>query len=331
MKMFLKILKWLGISLLLLITGIFLFITLRWDRKWEAPYPKISASKDSAIIARGKYLVYGPSHCATCHVPMDKIKAVENGAEMPLTGGWELKLGELGTFRAPNLTPDMETGIGKLTDQELARTLRHGVGSDGRFIFPFMPYTDMTDEDLTAVISYLRSQEPVKNEVQKSSYGFMGKALLAFGLFKPKGPEAPPAASIVRDSSAVYGKYIAYNLSNCRGCHTELDKQSGQYIGKDFAGGMVFDPEPLSEGYAFISPNITPDSKSGIMSGWDQQTFLNRFRSGRIHKGSPMPWGAFSRMDDIDLKAIYKYLTSLEPVQNPIEKIVYAPGEKLPE
>jgi hypothetical protein len=44
-----------------------------------------------------------------------------------------------------------------------------------------------------------------------------------------------------------------------------------------------------------------------------------------------MAWGAFSRMNEVDLKALYRYLKSLKPVLNKIEKTVYKPGEKIPE
>ena len=87
-------------------------------------------------------------------------------------------------------------------------------------------------------------------------------------------------------------------------------------------------PDAFSEGYSFITPNLTPDKETGIMANWDESTFINRMRAGRVHKGSPMPYGAFSRMDDLELKAIYRYLQSLDPVNNKIEKIVFAPGEK---
>src|SRR5690606_41627233 len=110
--------------------------------KYHAPYPDITASTDSAVIARGKYLAFGPAHCGTCHVPMNKVMDVENGEEIPHSGGWELTIPP-GTFRAPNLTPDMETGIGKLTDGEIARTMRHMVGNDGRCIMPFMHFAEM--------------------------------------------------------------------------------------------------------------------------------------------------------------------------------------------
>lgn len=326
MKIFLKIL---GV-IALLIVGIVIFILAAWDKNFDAPYPDIQASTDSTIIARGKYLAFGPAHCSVCHVPMDKIMDVENGMKMPLSGGWELDIPP-GVFRAPNLTPDEETGIGKLSDGEIARALRYSVGSDGRFLGPFMPFQEMSDEDLTAIISFLRSQKAVKNEVKKTEIKFLGKALMAFGMLKPVGPKKTPPKSVVIDSTAEYGEYLANTVSNCKFCHTQADLKSGELVGPLFAGGGVFSPDAFSEGYAFISPNLTPDPETGIMSNWDEEDFISRFHAGRIYDGSPMAWGAFSRINDLELKALYRYLQSLKPVKNEIKKVVFNPGEKLPE
>src|SRR5690606_6140037 len=154
-------------KLLLVFAGIilllFAFIQIAGNKKFDAPYPEIVASTDSSIIARGEYLVFGPAHCATCHVPMDKIKDVESGLKMPLIGGWEVDIPPM-TLRAVNLTPDHITGIGNRTDGELARTIRYGITHDGRFLPPVMPYSQMSDEDLQAIISFLRSQAPVENK-----------------------------------------------------------------------------------------------------------------------------------------------------------------------
>jgi len=261
---------------------------------------------------------------------MDKILEVENGLEIPLSGGWEIEFPGFGIFRAPNLTPDMETGIGKLTDAELARTLRHSVGSDGRLMFPFMTFQEMSDEDLTAVISFIRSQEPVSHEVKRSEYAFMAKAFITFGMFKPEGPKNTPPKFVQRDSTSAYGKYICYNVADCRGCHTEMDMNTGEFIGPDFAGGTKFPADAFSEGYSFVTPNLTPDKKTGVMSQWSEEAFISKFRAGRLTKGTPMPWGAFSKMDDTDLKAIYRYLSSLEPIERNVGKTIYAPGEELP-
>jgi len=325
-KIFLGILAVLIVAILAFV----LYVQNAWkNRVFDAPYPDIKASTDSALIERGRYLAYGPAHCATCHVPMDKVRDVEEGLQIPLSGGWELEL-PLGTFRAPNITPDMETGIGKLTDGEVARVMRHSIGADGRFIFEFMPFQNMSDEDLIAVISFLRSQPPVRHEVPRSEYSFLGKALFSLMKVQPTGPSGTPPKTVPREVSAEYGKYLAYSVANCYGCHTERDLKTGAFTGKPMAGGLLFEPDPFSEGYAFVTPNLTPARNTGIMYSWSEDAFVSRFKAGRIHRGSHMPWGAFSRMDEDDMRAVYRYLRSIEPVENKIEQIVFAPGEKLP-
>jgi len=325
MKILLRILAGLGILIILFV----IFVYIAGNKKFEAPYPETKASTDSAVIARGKYLVYGPMHCATCHVPMDKIPEVEAGDIIPLTGGWELDIPP-GTFRSRNLTPDMETGIGKLTDGEIARTLRYGVGSDGRPILAFMPFQEVSEEDLTAVISFIRSQAPVHHTLKHTEFKFLGKALLAIGVIKPEGMKNPPPVSVIRDSTREYGNYLVNNVANCKGCHTNRSMMTGNFTGPPLAGGHLFEPDAMSEGYAFVPPNLTPDPEFGVITNWSEEAFITRFRKGRVYKTSPMPWGSFSRMDEVDLKAIYRYLHSLEPVKRKAEKTVYAPGEKLP-
>jgi len=329
MKLTLSILKWIGIVLVFLFVGIFIFVQLAWDKKYEVPYPDMVATTDSAVIARGKHLTFGPAHCVTCHVPMDKVQDAENGIEMPLSGGWEMAIPP-GIFRAPNLTPDKVTGIGDIADRDIARAMRYSVNHNGHCMFPFMPFQELSDEDVVAILSFLRSQEPVNNYVEPSKPTFMGKALLALRVIKPEGPRNTPPKSVEIDSTIAYGSYLANSVANCMGCHTERDFKTGAYVGADFAGGTLFVPDPFTLGYAFITPNLTPHKETGIMATWDELTFINRFRAGRVYDGSPMPWGAFERMTDLELKAIYRYLQSLDPVDNKIEKIVFAPDEKLP-
>ncbi len=326
MKKLFRIVVWTGLAVLLLIFGFFTLVQITWDNAIDAPYPDIRATSDPAVIARGEYLVYGPSHCAVCHVSMDRMLDVDNGLKLPLTGGFEEVIPGFGIIRAPNLTPDEETGIGRLTDGEIARSLRHMVSSDGRPLFPFMEFQEMSDEDLTAIISYLRSLEPVRNQVKPTEYTFMGKALLAFGLFKAKGPDVTPPVSITPDTTIAYGRYLAHDVANCRSCHTSMDNQ-GNPTGPDFSGGFVFHPTEWSQGYTFVSPNITPHETSGIMAHWTEEVFINRFRAGRAYERSHMPWGSYSRMSDDDLKAIYRYLQSLDPVDNKVARTVYFPGE----
>ena len=327
MKKVFKILFWMIGFFILLILCLVLFVSLTWEKKYEAEYPEIRASSDSTLIERGRYLVYGPAHCVACHVPIDQYKAADRGDQLPLIGGGEIKL-EVGTFRTRNLTPDMETGIGKLTDGEVARILRHGVGHDGRLIPPFMPFQDMSDSDLTAIISFLRSQEPVSHFVEPSTYTFLGKAVLAFGLLVPESPKVTPPVSVKIDSTVVYGEYLVNSIAECVGCHSPRDLTNGAYIGPKMSGGLAM-LEP--NGHTYVTPNLTPEPSTGVIANWSEQAFIQRFRAGRIIEGSPMPWGNFATMHEVELKAIYRYLKSLDPVVNLVEKTDYAPGEALPE
>lgn len=318
------------LALAVLIFGLVAFIFASWEKKYDAPYPDITASKDSAVIARGKYLIFGPAHCVTCHVPMDKIADAENGIEMPLSGGWTLPI-DPGIFRAPNLTPDMETGLGSWKDNEIARALRYMVNKDGHTMFPFMPFQELSDDDLTAIISYLRTQAPVNHKVERSELNFLGKALSAFGVVKPEGPKNTPPKSVAIGPTVEYGSYLANSVANCRGCHTERDLKTGAFTGVDFAGGFMMPPDAFSKGYSFVTPNLTPDAETGVMTDWSESTFVSRMKKGRVVETTPMPWGCFSTMDTTDLKALYQYLHSLKPTSNKIVQTVYAPGQKLPE
>jgi mono/diheme cytochrome c family protein len=330
MRKFFKILLWLVIALALVIVVIVGYIQLNWNKTFEAPYPDIKSSTDPVMIERGKYLAFGWSHCAACHVPADKVRDIDNGLQMPLIGGWDESIAGFGTFRAPNLTPDAETGIGDMTDAELARAIRYCVKHNGKILPPFMVFQGLSDEDLTAVISFLRSQEPVNNKVKPSDYGFVAKAVIAFGLLKPQGPKNIPPVAVRQDTTIEYGKYLANNVGNCLGCHVRIDA-TGKQVNPDFAGGGVFPPTAFSKGYGFVSPNLTPHKTTGAIADWSEQAFIDRFKGGRLYDGSPMPWGMFSRMNDIDFKALYRYLHSLEPVEFKVEKTVYSPGEEMPE
>ncbi len=329
MKSFLTILKWISGGLGILVICFIIFANVRGGRTFDAPLPDLAASQDSSVIARGKYLVYGPGHCATCHMPMDKHAEVEAGAELPLIGGFELAIPP-GIFRAPNLTPDVETGIGSFSDGHLARALRYSVREDGRSLFPFMPFQDMSDEDIVAIISFLRSQPPVHNPMETTELSFLGKTAVAFNLIGPVHPTKTPPRAVKIDSTIEYGEYVANAIANCRGCHTTRDLKTGAFIGIDFAGGMIMKDDPIANGYSFISPNITPHLTDGVMTHWSESTFINRFKAGRIHQGSPMPWGAFSIMTDLELKAVYRYLQALDPAPGKFTKTVFAPGDVLP-
>lgn len=240
-----------------------------------------------------------------------------NGEKVPLSGGLDFVMPP-GIVRAPNITPDVETGIGGFTDGQIARALRYGVKHDGSPLVDFMPFYHISDEDLTAIVSYLRYSKPVKNKREGNEWNFLGKMVHAFGFIRPMGDgNVPPAPE--RDSTIAYGKYLAESVANCRGCHTQRDLMTGAYIGIDYAGNQPFEVMDnqgnIVKGKHLVTPNLTPDPETGRIAQWPQEVFIARMHAGAAIPGTPMPWGPYKTMSDIDLIAIYKYLHSLEPVK----------------
>jgi mono/diheme cytochrome c family protein len=308
-----KILKWTGLTILFLVAVITIATATRQHLTYEAPYPNIKASTDSAMVAKGRHIVLGPGHCVDCHSPIrnaDSVLAL--GQEVPLTGGYTFKL-PFGTFYTKNLTPDSTTGIGQYTDAEIGRILRYSVKKNGEAVLPFMPFQNMSDEDLTAVISYLRSLKPVANAVPEHSYNVVGNVIKAF-MIKPSAPTEPIQTYVPEDSTAEYGKHMVMAVANCNECHTRRDG-IGNYVGAPLAGGTVFKEEGKP---TLVTPNLTPHP-SGRLFNWSEEDFIRRFRMGRTIKHSHMPWESYGRMSDTELKAIYNYLRTVEA--HPTEQV----------
>lgn len=220
-----------------------------------------------------------------------------------------MKAGPFGTFYPANLTPDPETGLGKLSDAQVARVIRHGVAPDG-MLDPLMTFAvgPIADEDLVAVISYLRSIKSVKNAVPKDEWGFLAKALA--GKFNPNMAKAPAFVKEKEGEPSVErGEYIANGPALCAGCHSPYDVADGFKLkGEKFSGSFQADPDPFEDGMEIQEPNIT---KKGVLANFDEQQFVDRFKKGgRAFKGSKMPWENFAKMTEDDLKSIYRYLTT---------------------
>src|SRR5262245_48666262 len=202
---------------LVLGVALVLYAQLRWDRTFTAPASALQASTDSAAIARGRYLVYGPAHCAYCHTSgPEQWARIDAGEPVPLTGGLLFPIPP-GRFRTPNLTPDPETGIGRRSDEELVQLIRHGVRADGRAAVPFMEFFGLSDEDLVGIISYLRSQAPVRNAVPEHELSFLGKVVMALVIAPPEERPTPPASSPPAGPTVERGAYLANNVALCAG------------------------------------------------------------------------------------------------------------------
>jgi mono/diheme cytochrome c family protein len=299
-----KTFKVLGI-LVGLIVVFLIYVQITFKQKFEAPLTGIRTSGDSSVIARGKYLM-GPAHCYACHTP-DSLKNL--GLQAPLIGGSAYRT-PFATFYIPNITQDKETGVGNNTDEELARAIRYNVNHRGEAMVGFMAYNNLSDGDLTAIVSYLRTLSAVKNKVPAHNYNIVGKILMRF-LIKPylnfEKSELKP------DTTPAYGKYLAYSVAQCYSCHTERNNM-GQFISQPFAGGSKWEYENAT----YISPNLTPHDSTGRIAKWNEQTFIQRFRAGKVLENSPMPWDGYQHMSDNDLKALYRFLKSLPGVKKEV-------------
>ncbi|KAB2898493.1 MAG: cytochrome c [Kofleriaceae bacterium] len=289
----------------------------------RTPLPAITARTDAATIARGEYLVHAVAHCSTCHGPADLMTQRQLDFRQPLVGGftWELgPLGLFGSFTARNLTPHA-TGIGAMSDGQLARVIRHGVDSRGK-LSPMMRIAvgPMSDEDLTAIISWLRAQAPV--EARRPSYelGFLGK--VAALDFRPR-LDPPPAHVPEGELGVARGKYLAEGPAACVGCHTPADPIAGfARSGPLFSGEAEAEVDPTNTTQEIIAPNLTPDPETGHLAGWTEDVFVARFRAGRVIKGSKMPWEGFALMTENDLRSLYRYLQTVPPARRQVGRTV---------
>ncbi len=89
---------------------------------------------------------------------------------------------------------------------------------------------------------------------------------------------------------------------------------TGAMTGPRFGGtaGFTESDDPL---HTWSPPNITSDPETGRLGTMTEDQFVARFRQGRVIPGSPMPWQAFSRIAEDDLRSMYRYLKSVPPVK----------------
>jgi mono/diheme cytochrome c family protein len=306
--------------------GAALYALKAYQRTWDVPLPATRAVTDPAVIARGEYLVNGPAHCADCHSPDGAKEAMFRGELVPLTGGTG-EITFLGDWTAPNLTPDSATGLGTLSDGEIARSLRTGVNREGRIALPFKDtYADMAEEDLVAILSYLRSLKAEPGVAPRKDVNLLGKITLAYFL-EPYGPKHPPIRQrFAPDTTVAYGDYVANVIGRCESCHTPRNLKTGEFLGAPFSGGMPFKSR-ARPGMLYVSPNLTPDPETGVLTNWDEDTFVEVMKRGAAFADSPMPWGSYRRMTETDLRALYRYLHSLAPVRRDNGPIAQTEGE----
>ena len=187
--------------LLVLLIAIAILVQLRWDRTFDYPVQDVTVSMAAANIARGEYLYKIVSVCRACH----SAGGEENPDLLP-SGGRKFDIAEIGVIYTRNITPPLETGIGRWSDGEVIRAIREGIGKDGHFLvlMPSELFEGISDNDAQAIVAYLRSLEPLENEVPDFKPSIMGRVLLSFLISPPDritgavvGPPGVPRLSTV--------------------------------------------------------------------------------------------------------------------------------------
>ena len=222
-----KTLLVIGTVLLVVVAGGAVFVATRQHLKFDAPYPKVAASSDSAIVERGHYIVRRRRAVRGVSRRPYAARGIRRRRRAPLIGGFVFDIPP-GKFYPRNLTPDAETGLGNVADSAIARALRFGVGHDGRALLPFMEMQGLADDDLQAVVSYLRTQAPVRNPVPPHHFNVLGKVVKATVLANPVGPSSPPPAHAPRGASVETGKYLVESVALCWACHTQRNPNDGR-------------------------------------------------------------------------------------------------------
>lgn len=278
-------LKWLGIVLAGLFTIIFALLTVvgalgvyKVYRHNTVAVANVTVAGTPDQIARGEHLAQ--VLCAGCH---------SLNGDLPLSGGKNLSEDAglpLGDIYAPNLTPG--TDIKDWQDSDLFRVIRTGVDDVGRAtaMTSIVGVQSLSDEDTLAVIAYLRQSPAVENPTPEFKPTILMALLAGAGLIPM---DVPATVTVIpatpKAATTGYGEYVLKYM-DCMSCH-----------GKNL-DGVVAPPYPPA-----------PDIRN-YLSRWSKDDFFNVVHAytSSAQSSDVMPWKDISRLDDVELEALYLYL-----------------------
>ncbi|MEO5697695.1 MAG: cytochrome c, partial [Burkholderiaceae bacterium] len=265
-----------------------------------------------AEVARGAYLARA-GNCMGCHtVPGGAAYAGGRGVPTPF-----------GAVYAPNLTPDVATGIGAWSAAEFWRALHNGRSRDGRLLYPAFPYpnyTRITRTDADAIHAFLRSLPAVSqpNKPHELRFPFDQQAALAVWralYFRP----ARPGPDGSRDADWNRGAYLVEGLGHCNACHASRNALGATPSTLDLAGGLI----PVQNWYA---PSLTSPLEAGV-ADWSLQQIVDLLKRGSSTRGvvlgpmSEVVRGSTQHLSAPDLRAMASYLKALPQIYEPLEEI----------
>jgi mono/diheme cytochrome c family protein len=276
--------------------------------------PVVTAPSSPEAALRGKYLAEHVALCRSCHSPSDSRapgQPVVPGREYSGRDFVEIHdAGFPGRIRAPNLTSDPETGIGRYSDGELLRAMREGIGHDGRalFMMPWQRFAEaLSDEDALAIIAFLRTLPPIVNNPGRTELDFpLSMLVRAEPHPLAKSPPSMPTDPLDRGR-----RLIA--LGNCESCHSTHDAMHNPVPGHYLAGGDRFPLPGIITAYA---PNLTSDRGTGL-GAYSDDDIRRVLSEGKNKAGRSlhfMPFTELRGMTDEDQRALVLALRSVPPV-----------------
>lgn len=291
---FVRVLLWcfggLAVVVLGLIAVVYGVSSSQLHRTYTVAVAPIPIPTSAAAIERGKHVV-ATRACADCHgQDFGGAKVIDDPAAGLLWGA--------------NLTRGQGGLSADYSDLDYVRAIRHGLTREGRplMLMPSAEYASLSDEDLGAVIAYLKTVSPVDRPRGPVKPGPVIRALMALGKIKLSAEEidhtATHLASINPSVTPAYGKYLA---SSCTGCH-----------GANMSGGKIAGAPPDWPAAANLTPH--PSARVGE---WTEEQFINVLRTKQRPDGStvsPVMPAAFAQMTDLEIKALWSYLKTLAPV-----------------
>jgi mono/diheme cytochrome c family protein len=260
-----------------------------------------AAQAQSPLVERGSYLVNTIMTCGNCHSPKGR-PAATSGKDFSGGLSWDEPPFKV---TAPNITPDKETCLGNWTDAQIKTLLRTGKRPNGVQIAEVMPtafYGIITERDLDAIVAYLRTLKPVKNQVPAPIY----KIPLPHHAFP--GSEKPYTEAML-DTPVKKGFYLA-TIGHCMECHTPFGPKGKDFVGDLGKGGMEF-TGPFGKS---VSRNITSSKTKGI-GAWTDAQIKTAITTGVDKDGKhllpPMGFPYYAHMTDGDLADVIAYLRTV--------------------
>ncbi len=274
--------------------------------------PRVVIDQDAlppadVLASRGEYLTT-IAGCGYCHTdPRQPGPYLAGGRK--LSTPW-------GDFYTPNITPDKNSGIGNWRLEDFIRAMRFGVSPLGTHYFPAFPYTSftgMTDEDMAAIFTYLRSVPPVEHyEPPHDTAWFVWREALRFWkkLYFHPGVLMPDP---LRNARWNRGRYLAEAVGHCQECHTRRNQVGALSRSVRYSGarqGVLGEPVP----------NISSSRRHGI-GKWTKEELSAFLRTGKRPDGTRVKgWmaevidAALSHLTDEDNQALTEYIKRLPEV-----------------